>query len=151
MVKNLPPVQKSQEHWVWSLDWEDPLEEKMATHPSKFVWRIPWTRSLAGYSPQGSQRVRHNWVTEHSTQHTEYRELPWWLSDEESACQCRRHKRCGFDPWIGKILWRRKFPPTPTFLPGKYCVMDRGAWWATVHGVAKELRVTERLNNCNGV
>ena len=35
---------------------------------------------------------------------------------EESACQCRR---CGFDPWVGKIPWRRKWQPTPVFLPGK--------------------------------
>ena len=27
---------------------------------------------------------------------------------QESACQCRRCKKCGFDPWIGKIPWRRK-------------------------------------------
>ena len=37
------------------------------------------------------------------------------LSGKESACQCRRH---GFDPWVGKILWRRKWQPTPVFLPG---------------------------------
>ena len=37
----------------------------------------------------------------------------------ESACQCRRHKRCGFHPWVGKIPWRRKWQPTPVLLPGK--------------------------------
>ena len=25
----------------------------------------------------------------------------------EPACQCRRHNRCGFDPWVGKIPWKR--------------------------------------------
>ena len=40
------------------------------------------------------------------------------LSDKVSACQCRR---CGFDPWVGKILWRRKWQPTLVFLPGKFC------------------------------
>jgi len=40
--------------------------------------------------------------------------LPWWLTGKESTCQCRRH---GFDPWVGKILWRRKRQPTPVFLP----------------------------------
>ena len=30
-----------------------------------------------------------------------------------------RHKRCGFDPWVGKIPWSRKWQPTPVFLPGK--------------------------------
>ena len=39
--------------------------------------------------------------------------LPWWLSGKESACQCRRF---GFDPWVGKIPWRRKWQPSPVFL-----------------------------------
>ena len=39
-----------------------------------------------------------------------------WLSSKESACQCRR---CQFDPWVGKIPWRRKWQPTLVFLPGK--------------------------------
>ena len=38
MLKNLPPMQ---EIWVWSLDWQDPLEK--ATHSSILAWRIPWT------------------------------------------------------------------------------------------------------------
>ena len=33
--------------------------------------------------------------------------------------QCRRPKRCGLCPWEGKIPWRRKWQPTPVFLPGK--------------------------------
>ena len=42
--------------------------------------------------------------------------FPWWLSGKESSCQCRRR---GFNPWIGRIPWRRKWQPTPVFLPGK--------------------------------
>ena len=42
--------------------------------------------------------------------------LPWWLSGKEPTCQCRRR---GFDPWVGKIPWRRKWQPTPVFLPGE--------------------------------
>ena len=41
----------------------------------------------------------------------------------------------GVDPWVGKILWRRNWQPTPVFSPGEF--MDRGAWQATVHGIAK--------------
>ena len=37
-------------------------------------------------------------------------------SGKESACQCRR---CMFDPWVEKTPWRRKWHPTPVFLPGK--------------------------------
>ena len=40
----------------------------------------------------------------------------WWLGSKESACQCRR---CGIDPWVEKIPWRRKWQPTSVFLPGK--------------------------------
>ena len=42
-----------------------------------------------------------------------------WHSSKESGCQCRRYKRCGFDPWVGKILWSRAWQPTPVLLPGK--------------------------------
>ena len=58
-----------------------------------------------------------------------------WLSAKESAYQCRRHKRHLFSPWVGKIPCRRKWQPSPVFLPGNY--MDRGAWRATVHRVTK--------------
>ena len=46
--------------------------------------------------------------------------LPRWLSGKESACQCRRHKSLGFDPWVGKIPWRRKWQCAPVFLSGKF-------------------------------
>ena len=41
------------------------------------------------------------------------------LSGKESACQCKRRKRCRFDPWVGNIPRRRKWQPSPLFLPGK--------------------------------
>ena len=40
----------------------------------------------------------------------------WWLRGKESACQCRR---CGFDPWVRKIPWKREWQPTLVLLPGK--------------------------------
>jgi len=40
-------------------------------------------------------------------------------NDKELAYPCRRHKRCGFDPWVEKIPWRRKWQPTPVSLPGE--------------------------------
>ena len=49
-----------QETQVQSLDWEDTLEEGMATHSSSLAWRIPWTEKLGGLQFMGSQRVRHN-------------------------------------------------------------------------------------------
>ena len=60
--------------------------------------------------------------------------LPRWLSGKESTCKCRRCKRHGFDPWLGKIPWRKKWQPTPVFSPGKSCGQRRLV--ATVCGVA---------------
>ena len=54
LVKNLPAVQES---WVRSLEWEDPLEEGMATHSSILAWRIPRTEELGGLQSLGSQRT----------------------------------------------------------------------------------------------
>ena len=45
--------------------------------------------------------------------------FPGGTSGKESACSCRRHKRCGFDPWVGRIPWRRAWQPTPVLLPGE--------------------------------
>ena len=42
-----------------------------------------------------------------------------YAHDKEPACQCRRYRRHGFNFWIRKIPWRRKWPPTPVCLPGK--------------------------------
>ena len=44
------------------------------------------------------------------------RDFPGGSEVKESTCQCRR---CKFDPWVGKILWRRKWQPAPVFLPGE--------------------------------
>ena len=60
MVKNPPAVQ---ELWVRSLGQEDPLEKEMATHSSILAWKIPWTGSLAGYSPWGRKESN---TTEHA-------------------------------------------------------------------------------------
>ena len=43
--------------------------------------------------------------------------LPWWLGSKEICLQCRSHGRNGFDPWVGKMPWRRAWQPTSVFLP----------------------------------
>ena len=48
-------MQETQEMRVRSLGWEDPLEEKMATHSSILAWRIPWTEEADGLQSMGSQ------------------------------------------------------------------------------------------------
>ena len=105
----------------------------------------------------GLQRVRHDWVTELNwlslltflcrfwsvrSSNPGYSQIccqllcifPGGTSGKELACQCRRHERQGFAPWVRKIPWRRARQPTLGFLPGES--MDRGTW-ATVHRFAK--------------
>ena len=62
MVKNLSAMQETQETWVRSLGWEDPLDKEMSTHSSILAWRIPWTEEPVGYSPKGRKRVGYNLV-----------------------------------------------------------------------------------------
>ena len=51
----------------------------------------------------------------------------------------------GFDHWVGKILWRRRWKPTPVFLPGE-SHGQRSLAVYIVHGVAKESNTTELLS-----
>ena len=65
------------------------------------------------------------------------------MSGKDPACQCRRHKRRGFDPWVGKIPWRRERLPAPVFCPGE------------CHGLysprgRKELDTTEHFSHVLG-
>ena len=70
--------------------------------------------------------------------------LPWWLSGKESTCQCRRCRRYRFDPWVQKILWRRKWQPTPVFLPGEF--HGQRSLQATVHWVTKSQTWLKQLS-----
>ena len=72
--------------------------------------------------------------------------LPWWLSGKESAYQCRRHS---FDPWVRQIPCRRKWQPTPVFLPGKS--HGQRTWWAIVRGIL-QARILEwvAISFCRG-
>jgi len=94
------------------------LEKGMAIHPSILAWRIPWMEKPGGLQSVGSQRVGHDWATNthtHTHMHTHTKHTykvhrynllmcryVWWSYGKEHACQCRRHKGCSFDPWVGK-------------------------------------------------
>ena len=64
-VKNPPSVQETQETWVRSLGWEDPLEKEMATHSSMLAWKIPWTEEPGGLQSMASRRVWHKRACTH--------------------------------------------------------------------------------------
>ena len=102
--------------WGPSLGLEDPLEKGMATHSDILAWRIPWTGEPDALQSVGSQRwdtpgrltlsalCRHFWASQ-VAQWTRIRLLAGDM---------------GFDPWVGKFPWRRKWQPIPVFLAGKF-------------------------------
>ena len=77
---------------------------------------LPWS--------MGSQSVGHNWTAfTHTHTHTHTHKcisgvLPIWHCGKESVCQRWRCKRSGSYPWVGRNPWRRKWQPTPVFIPG---------------------------------
>ena len=66
-VKNPRAMQETQETRVWSLGWEDHLEEEMAIHSSILALKIPWTEDPGGPQSKWLQRVGHDWATKHGT------------------------------------------------------------------------------------
>ena len=136
MVKNPPAMQET---WVPILG-QDPLKEEMAIHSSILAWEIPWTEepgrlhTVHGVttSPWG-----HDWATNTLSYYITIGAVYYILGFpgdsvvKESTCQCRRCKRQVY-PWIRNIPWRRKWSPTPVFLPGKShghrCLVGYSPW-----------------------
>ena len=69
--------------------------------------------------------------------------LPTWCQLLFNSCQCRRHQRLGFDLWIRKIPWRRKWQPALVFLPGKFHQQNLAGYSSWDH---TELDTTEWLS-----
>ena len=59
--------------------------------------------------------IKSSWVVEEITLFFLWKTVIW----AEIHLQCRKLRRHGFNPWVGKIPWRRKWQPTLLFLPGK--------------------------------
>ena len=95
----------SRKPWVFS-------RVKETTQKNEHVERLPPEPPSSGRSPCDAT----HWI---SPELQWGRGLPGWYSGKESACQCWRCKRHGFDPWTGKIFWRRNWQPAPILLPGK--------------------------------
>ena len=73
-----------------------------------------------------------------------FKEPPYCFSLVAQSVKSLQCGRAGFDAWVGKIPWRRKWQPTPVFLPGK----SRG--WRSLAGYSpwghKESEITEQLH-----
>ena len=77
-----------------------------------------WWAAVYGVT---QSQTRLKWVSSSSSSIYGYMcsGFPRGASGKEPACQCRRHKRCRFSPWIEKLPWRRAWQLTPEFLPGE--------------------------------
>ena len=153
MVRNLAAMQDTQ---VRSLGWEDPLEKRMATHSSILAWRIPWTEETGGLQSMGSQRVRHDWVTKHSTEHDYMcKSMEGKRGDiciriaDSLSCTVETKKTLQSNYFLMavpamqeiQVQWLGCEDPLEKATYSRILAwripMDRGACWATVHGVTK--------------
>ena len=103
-----------QEMWVQLLGQEVPLEKEMTTHSSILAWEIPWTEEPGGLQSMGSKKTGHDLVTKQQ--------------QSKSEIQNRLFGHC-FQIGEGN--------GNPLQYSCLENPMDGGAWWATVHGVAK--------------
>ena len=110
------------------------LEAGASTYRFRRVVNIPMDRGAWWATVHGvtkSQTRLNDWAQTNSPPCL----LPICLSGKQSTCQCRRHRRCGFDPWVGKIPWRRRWQPTAVFLLGKFhaspCLEEPGGLQCT--------------------
>ena len=149
MVKNPSAVWET---WVWSLGWEDPLEEGMATHSSISAWRIPMDRGA--WQATGLQRFGHDWATEGEGNGTPlqpvllpgksrgWRSLvgcsPWGCKESDTT------ERLHFHFSLSCIGDGNGNPLQCSCLENS---RDRGAWSASVYGVTQSRTRLKRLSS----
>ena len=145
-----------QETLVRSLGGADPLEKAMAPHSSTRAWKIPWTEEPDRLQSMESQRVRHDWTEwlhfqeviaqPHSS--TLAWKIPWMeeLGRLQSMGLLRVRRDWGTSLSLVTFMhWRRKWQPTPVFLPGES--QGRGSLVAAVYGVAQNQTWLKRLSS----
>ena len=103
--------------------------EGNGTHSSTLAWKIPWMEEPGGLQSMGSLGVGHDWsdLAARSTWG-----FPGGASGKEHSCQWRKQNRCEFHPWL-----EDRGHDNPLQYSCLENPMDRGAWWATVHGITK--------------
>ena len=87
--------------------WRESRWRGKIQHRSGFCSKTTWGETVVSQGP----RDERGWAV---------RDSPGGSDSKELACQCTRHRRWGFDPWVRKIPWRRKWQPTPVSLLGEF-------------------------------
>ena len=105
-------------HWKGKCFFSQSYEKAMAPHSSTLAWKIPWTEEPGRLWSVELLRVGHDWVVH-----------DWATSLSLFTF----------------MHWRRKWQPTPVFLPGES--QDRRAWWSAAYGVAQSWTWLKRLSS----
>ena len=145
-VKNPIAMQNTQETRVWSLGGGRSHREGNGNWFQYPCLKIPWMEESGRPQPIGSQRVRHDWVT--SLTLSEISQGSPGGSVVENLPD-----NTGATGVVSSIPGSRRSPGGGNGNPLQYShlenPMDRGAWWATAHGVTKESDMTQQLNRNN--
>ena len=96
----------------WTIELSYNLNFNLSVHLSIY----PIFYSQSDFTKNSNLIIRHYLNIFFLQSSIVFKGLPWLLSGKKSACQSRK---CGLDPWVKKIPWRRKWQPTPVFLPEK--------------------------------
>ena len=109
--------------WV-AISFSNAWKWKVNVKSLSRVWLLvtPWTAAYEALSMGFSRQEYWSGVPQPSPflkNTTALMGLPGGTSGKEPICHCRRHKRCGFNPWIRKIPWSKNWQSTPLVLPGE--------------------------------
>ena len=108
------------------------------------VWRVSQDTGLTMLKSGKSQPTWASWSFDPP--------FPWWL---RGYSVCLQYGRPGFDPWVGKISWRRKWQPTLVFLPGESQgwrnLVDYSPWGRKESDMTELLHFTFRYKEMQGL
>ena len=108
MVKNPPAMWET---WVWSLGWEELLEEGWQPTPV-LPGESPWAEKPGGLQSIRSQRIGHDWATKHSTAHTDLTfPVPF------RCCSLQHQTLLSPPDWALLLLWLSFFIPSKAISP----------------------------------